>query len=695
MSKKTSISRLPRNVDFNSQADVSFAFSKATEGIEAAVPTFSIRAYNGGALKHPKFPFPVVVDLKTLSASKSRPALLDHATDKRVGHTTDIKNQGTHLDIDGIVSATTDAAKEVVASSRNGFPWQASIGVYFSRPLELIKAGRKISLNGRTFDGPVLVAREAVFREITFTALGVDDDTSAQIAASLHEGERTMDPKFLEWLQASHLDAEELNEKQLESLEASWKQITATPVPDPIQEGEHKTELSSDLKAAADAREYVVGINKICARYDDPEVEIDGNKVDLAAHAIREEWTAEKTELQAMRNSIEATALPAAHIKSGGQVTHDSLEAALLLQQCENDTEFVSKHYDEKTMENATSKRLRSAGLQYLIHECILSSGGSVHPGARGDELIRAYQETCLQAAGGPSTISLPGILSNIANKSALRSYLSVPTTWRSFCSTRAMNDFKTHTSYRLTASGQFLEVGRDGELKSAELTEQSYTNQLSTFGRRYFFNRQDVINDDLSMLEGIRSLMGRQAALALEESVFTLLMSSDGFFHAANNSNLVTSNALSFDGLSAAEQSLMDQTDGDGKPVVLSPGGILVPSSLKTKAERLFKSTELNETTTDDTPAGSTNVHAGKFPPTASPYLNAQGITGSSATTWYMFADPQDMGAMEVGFLNGVDTPTIESQEAPFHVLGFEFRGYFDYGVARGDTRAAVQCTA
>jgi len=690
---RTKTKALPRTADFAAEADFKFVPGSA-EGDIVSLPTFSIRAYNGGALNHPKFPFPVVVDLATLNASKSRPALLDHVTGNRVGHTTDIRNAGTHLDIDGIVSATGDAAREVVASSQNGFPWQASIGVYFSRPLELIKAGRKIEVNGQTFEGPVLVAREAVFREITFTALGVDDNTSAQIAAShKREGEKKMEPKFLEWLQASHFDAEELSQEQLDSLLASWKQITATPLP--AEEIVPEPVVNADLQAAADAREFVVSINKICAKYDDPEIEVEGKKVDLAAHAIREQWTVEKTELQAMRNSIESRPLPAAHIVQGGTSSIKALEASLLLGQTQNDEAFVSSFYDDKTMEAALSPRFRGRGLHYLMHECILAAGGTVHPGAKGDELIRCYQESCILAAGGPSTVSLPGILSNLANKSALRSYLAVPTTWRNFSSTRSLNDFKIHTGYRLTAAGTFLEVGKDGELKAADLTEESYTNQLSTFGRRYFFNRQDVINDDLSMLEGIRNLLGRQAALALEEAVFTLLMSTaDNFFHA-NNSNLVTTNAFDIAGLTAAEQAFLDQTDNDGKPVVLGAAGLLVPTSLKTAAETVFRSTMVNETTTADTPAGSTNVFGGKYAPISSPYLNAAGMPLQSATTWYMFADPADIGAMEVGFLNGVDTPTIESQEAPFHVLGFEFRGYFDFGVARGDHRAAVKSTA
>ena len=690
--------KLPRKADFASQSDLQMTAAVVADGEESSPPTFSIRAYNGGALNHPKFPYPVVVDLQTLNAGKSRPALLDHSTEKRVGHTTDIRNEFTHLNISGVVSATGDAAKEVVEAARNGFPWQASIGVYFSRPLELVKAGKTVELNGKSFKGPVLVARKAIFREITFTALGVDDDTSAQIAASEREGDAKMDPKFQEWLQASHLDAETLTQEALSSLEASWKQITAKPVATPEANdiaGAGKQKLDDDLQAAADNREYVAKVTKICASYDNPEIEVGNNKVDLAAHAIREGWSEAEVELKALRNSKEALPLPSAHFKESESNSIKSIEASLMLRQCSNDQKYVGQFFDEKTMENAMSPRYRSVGLQYLVHESILAAGGSVHPGVSGDELIRCYRETCLQAASGPSSVSLPNILSNLANKSSIQSYLEVPTTWRQFCNVRSMSDFKIHTGVRLTAAGTFEQVGKDGEIKAGDLNEDAYTNQLSTFGRRYFFNREDVINDDLSKLDGIRQLLGRQAALKLEEEVFTLLMSTADSFFAGGNNNLVTSNALSFAGLAAAEQALLDQQDNAGKPIALRATKILVPTSLGTLGRRFFSSGSLNETTTDDTPSGESNVFAGRFDPIVSPYLNSAGMANQSATTWYMFGDPKDVGSHEVGFLNGVETPTVESQEAPFQVLGFEFRGYFDFGVARGDHRGAVKCTA
>ena len=44
---------------------------------------------------------------------------------------------------------------------------------------------------------------------------------------------------------------------------------------------------------------------------------------------------------------------------------------------------------------------------------------------------------------------------------------------------------------------------------------------------------------------------------------------------------------------------------------------------------------------------------------------------------------DPNDLPVIEAAFLNSQQTPTVERADADFNVLGIQFRGYFDFGVA------------
>jgi len=46
----------------------------------------------------------------------------------------------------------------------------------------------------------------------------------------------------------------------------------------------------------------------------------------------------------------------------------------------------------------------------------------------------------------------------------------------------------------------------------------------------------------------------------------------------------------------------------------------------------------------------------------------------------------------IEVAFLNGQESPTIETADADFNVLGIKLRGYHDLGCALQDPRAGIR---
>jgi hypothetical protein len=55
-------------------------------------------------------------------------------------------------------------------------------------------------------------------------------------------------------------------------------------------------------------------------------------------------------------------------------------------------------------------------------------------------------------------------------------------------------------------------------------------------------------------------------------------------------------------------------------------------------------------------------------------------------------FVPKADIAVIETCFLNGKETPTVESADADFNTLGMQFRGYFDFGVNNQDVRGGVK---
>ncbi len=677
MKKPNSNSKPPENRALNLLAASVDVEAAPPEGEAQKLRRFTMTAYTGGAMQLVGWRYPVVVDLQGLQMGRQRrPILLDHTRDVDfvMGQTDSIAVMNDQLVVAGQVMGDSPKARQVIALNDKGFGWQASIGAR-AEQVEFVAEGKTSIANGREFAGPVNIARRATLGEISFVVLGADDNTSAQIAASADQPRGTEDMDFTKWLESQGFSTDALNENQTKSLRAMYdSQATkpAEPAPSPA--------ATIRAEAAAEAKR-IAAIRKVCA----------GKHGDLEAQAIEEGWDTTRAELEVLRASRPQG--PA--LQSGKPLQQNVIEAALCRRIEGMTEERLARWYDERTLNEALS--LGKYGLHALMFEVIHAAGRHATPGIVDGQTIRTALEadrSLRAAAGGYSTISLTGILSNVANKSMLAAYNAVESVAPLFCAQRDVNDFKQVTRYRMTGQGTFEKVGPDGELKHAQLTEESFTNQIDTYGKIISLTRVMIINDDLEGFLGIPSILGRQAALAVESAVFTLLLSNPSSFFGSGNKNYQSGagTALQISSLTTAEQLFLDQTDKDGKPILLSPAILLVPTALKVTAQQLMTETRVNETTTADKPKPANNPHAGKWQPHASPYLNSQGISGSSATAWYLFANPADVAAMEIAYLRGQRTPTIESSESDFDNLGMKWRGYFDFGVAMQDFRAAVK---
>jgi len=658
---------------------------------------FSMTAYTGGAMTLAGWAHPVVVDLAGLQVSaKSRPILKDHNRSLIVGHTDSIGVQGSRLMVSGVISGAGPVAREIVDSSRNGFPWQASLGAVANPgSMEFVPKGRTAAANGQQFEGPVHIARRSVLGEVSFVALGADDNTTASVAAAaIKEDDMTFD----QWLAAKGFEPASLNDTQKASLHAMYAAApgdapftTAADDPGTTGSTDAATPVARIRAEAAAETKRIGEVRKVCA--------VGGGKhADLEAKAIAEGWDVARTELEVLR--AERPVYTGVRRDTDAGQSARAVEAALCLSAGLPEAQ-VGKWYDEKSMNAAFASDLRGAGLHTLLYETIRAGGEHVRPGRVDNDTIKAAfaaDRRLIQASGSGgssfSTISLSGILSNVANKTMLAAYTAVESVVGNFCAETDVNDFKEVTRYRLTGTGVFEKVGPDGELKHAGLSEQAYTNKVETYGRMIALTRQMMINDDLGAFLQIPRIIGRMSALKREEAVFELLLSNPSNFFSVGNKNFISGAAtnLGIDSLTQGEQLFLDQTDTDGKPILLSPAVLLVPSALKVTAQVLMTETRLNETTTTDKGKPAANPHVGKWKPVATPYLNSQGFSGSSAKAWYLFANPSDVAAMEIAYLRGKRTPTIESGDTDFNTLGMQWRGYFDFGVAMQDARAAIK---
>lgn len=354
-------------------------------------------------------------------------------------------------------------------------------------------------------------------------------------------------------------------------------------------------------------------------------------------------------------------------------------------------------HFDAQTLEAAHSQFRHGIGLRDLLNIAAADGGHGRHWGADVGGLLRAAfsPQSLVQASDGFSTLGISGILSNVANKFLLQGFNAVEDTWRLVADRTSVRDFKQTSLYRMTGGMEFEKVGPAGELRHGTLGEVSYNNQAETYGKMLAITRKDIINDDLGALTKAPMRLGRGAALAFNSVFWTEFLADVGTFWSSGNANVVTGagSALSSAGLKSAADTFKKQTDPDGNPIGSMPRVLLVPTELEITADELMTSTAVNtggSSTTDKVP--NRNIWTSKFKVASSVYLSNPNIPNYSAAAWWLLADPADIATIEVAFLNGRDTPTVESASADFDTLGIKFRGFFDFGIRKQEYRGSVR---
>lgn len=515
---------------------------------------------------------------------------------------------------------------------------------------------------------------------------------------------------FEMWLRAKGFDPAAITDEQRAMLRAQYQQELAAET------------AANGGGAAAVTGATAVGvetIDSIMAEHRTEQARVQKivalTRKFIAAHPSQAEWanifgrqateqkmTAEQVELEHLRHA--RPEVPGMIVR-GGQadgLTNGVLECAICTSlQLPN----VEKEFKPETLEAAHERFRHGIGLKELLRLCASMNGHShVSDGDVRGLLQAAFgpsRSPELRASDGFSTVEISGILSNVLNKFVMIAFNNVEQAWSRIAAVRPLRDFKTHFTYALTGNLKYEKVGNDGEIKHGALGETTYNVTADIYAKMITLTRKDIINDDLGALQEVPRKLGRGAALEINDVFWTAFLANtvqaDGktFYHAGHN-NLQTGagSALSSAALTSASVAFNKQTDPNGFPLAVDPRILIVPPELEYTALTLIHSALVvaSQSSSGAVPATvpDKNIWQNKYEPVMSRYLSNATFAGSSATAWYLFASPEDLPAIQIGFLNGRQTPIIESAEADFDVLGIRVRGYHDFGVSLMEYRAA-----
>ena len=341
-------------------------------------------------------------------------------------------------------------------------------------------------------------------------------------------------------------------------------------------------------------------------------------------------------------------------------------------------SEFAGRRLSDLARAFAIRQGLRVSGLNdYQMLGLVLRQGG--------------------QRDIGTGTDDFPGILANVSSKSLLKGWETAATTYRQWVRIGNLSDFKRANRTALSGMALLDTVPENGEYKYGEPSDRTEYITAVKYGKLFSISREALINDDLNAFTQTPMMMGKAADLTINKAVYDSLTAASGvgptlnqdslaLFHSTHANYTATSGGITVANLEVGRAAMAVQADPTNAMALnIVPRYLLVPSALSSSAKVLVAS-EKDPLGTASATGGATtpNQFYNAFTVITEAYLDGR---TNGTTAWYLIADQNVTDTYEVGFLNGQQTPYLESKNG-WDVDGVEYKVRIEAGVAALDYR-------
>jgi hypothetical protein len=285
------------------------------------------------------------------------------------------------------------------------------------------------------------------------------------------------------------------------------------------------------------------------------------------------------------------------------------------------------------------------------------------------------------------TTSDFPIILGDTVGRVLRDAYQAAPSGIRRLGRQTSARDFRSVNKIMLGEAPLLEKLNEHGEIKAGTMAEAREAYKIETWAKKIGITRQVLVNDDIGAFSDLARRMGQGAAETEARILVTLLEANGGagptlsdtkaLFHVDHGNKAAIGAVISDVTLSAARLALRTQKGLDGRIVRVTPKNLLVPPALETVAEKWLA-------TIAPATAADVNPFSGAMSLVVEPRL-------SSATRWYVTADPGEIDGLEFAYLSGNEGPQVESRSG-WDVDGVEIRVILDFGAGFIDHRGWFQ---
>jgi len=409
--------------------------------------------------------------------------------------------------------------------AKAGFEWQASVGGHVDET-EYFGPKDKVAVNGRTFEGPILVVRSGRLREATICQQGADPGTSAAIAAQAKGVPQMSKPV--------NGNPEGTPEPTNVAAGAPLAAAAGSTPPTPAPAAPIVNAAGGDgAHAGDDLATQILKAQLAKAKADE-----EASKLELARIQG----------LQAHRKDFGSA--PAGHI-AGQSLNSTGLKmmgmAAALCMAAGMSDDALHRRFKANELAAGNDQRA-GMGIQEFFLRAARAAGWSspenrMHIGNAGEVIKAAFSQH-----------DVPTTLSASYGKFVLDSWQSVVDSdpWKLIHTPKMVNDLKQIPGVRTMGDFSFKRATNSGKLEDAKLIEDTRTIKADLWGRCTAWTLEDFLNDDTGRFNELGSALGDGAGMGFLEDFYTTLLSGiSGSYYVTVSP--AAGNALSLTSLRAA----------------------------------------------------------------------------------------------------------------------------------------------
>ena len=559
--------------------------------------------------------------------------LFNHDRDAVVGHIEKVwleDNRGKAL-----VRFDTDEQSETIFQKvQSGTLQGVSIGYAINR-YEVLEDEDTKSTNGR-FNGPAYVVTDWEPLEISIVSVPADPTVGVgRSAEEIH----------------TSIDTQEDNTRMDQEKNLEVQEVKSAPVETGLTQADLQKAMEQERKRTSE----------ITAMFRDFDVE-GADEAIVLGKSVEEAREMVMDQLRARNKGVSVTM---------GEAESDKFRAAA------QDAVLMAAGIPVADAAPG-AQELRGYSMVEMARESLRRESGSTVNFGDNMELARAAIN---------STSTFPAIMSNLANKSVMVGFNEAETTYQIWAGKGSNRDFKEAARVALSEAGTLELVPEGGQFKQDSFGEASARTKVATYGKLFSLTRQAIINDDLGLFSKIATKYGSAAKRLVNKMVYAQLtgnvkmQDNVALFDAKHGNVAGTGEALSVKAIAKAITAMRRQKGITGESTLnITPKYLVVPPELEMTAYQIVNSTAA----VDGVNSGVANPYKGRFIVVADAEL-------TDPDAWYLVADATQHDTIEVTYLNGVETPRLETRQG-FDVDGIEYKVAFDCGVSALDFRGVFK---